>query len=82
MRHFFVRIPIVSSCKFQLFPHSPFNVKMATTKICALFEYEFRREIEAAETTRYVNAVFGVNTVNERIMRFSLTTFYDLNINI
>lgn len=50
---------------FQLFLHLAFIVKVDTPKIRIMFEYEFRRRRNAAETTRYVNVVcvFGFNAL-------------------
>lgn len=50
---------IISLFDFQLFLHSAFNVKMHTEKIRIIFEYEFPHRVNAAETARNVNAVFG-----------------------
>lgn len=51
------------------------------TKIHAIFEYEFRRGTNAAETTWNINDVYEAETSNERSVRFWLARFRSGNVN-
>lgn len=55
---------------------------MDTLKIRVIFEYEFRRGTDAAETARNINAVFGENTANERTVRFWFNRFRSGNFDL
>lgn len=50
---------------------------MDTSKIRVIFEYEFQRRIDAAETARNVNAAFGEESANEETNVFGLITLND-----
>ncbi|CAH2089379.1 unnamed protein product [Euphydryas editha] len=55
---------------------------MDTSKIRVIFEYEFRRGTNAAETARNINVAFGEGTVNERTVRFWFKRFRDGNFDL
>lgn len=48
---------------------------MDTAKIRVIFEFEFLRWTNAAETAPNINVVFGENTANERTVRFWFNRF-------
>ena len=39
------------------------------SKICVVYEYEFRRGTNASQTARNINEVFGDNVANEQTVR-------------
>jgi [histone H3]-lysine36 N-dimethyltransferase SETMAR len=55
---------------------------MDTAKILVIFEYEFRRGSNAAETARYINIAFGEGPANERTVRFWFKRFRDGNFDL
>lgn len=55
---------------------------MDTAKIRVIFEYEFRRGTNAAETARNINAAFGEGSTNERTVRFWFKRFRDGNFDL
>lgn len=55
---------------------------MDTLKLRVIFEYEFRRGNNAAQTARNINDVYGVNTTNERTARFWFQRFRSGNFDL
>jgi hypothetical protein len=55
---------------------------MDIAKIQVIFEYEFRRRSNAAETAHYINVAFGEGPANERIVRFWFKCFRDGNFDL
>lgn len=55
---------------------------MDTSKIRVIFEYEFRRGTNVAETARNFNVAFGEGTANERTVRFWFKHFRDGNFDL
>ncbi|CAG9790984.1 unnamed protein product [Diatraea saccharalis] len=60
----------------------PDTRKMDTANIRVIFEYEFRRGSNAAETARNINVAFGEESVNEYTVRFWFKRFRDGNLDL